>query len=179
MNVVARTMAWIAGLCGGVFALAGLVRAAALGGDEGAVWNLPRWWTELVDGPETWVLTLVAVAVAAGAALYLIVAFRQLQPPGPPATARVGDADVKMAALERLVSQRLAAEIAGLKPVRVKVSWADEGWDAHALVDLPPLDLAGVTSNAVAVTGAELLRATGSDLGRLSLEVHRFVGRDA
>ena len=172
-------MACLAGLCGLFFALTGLLRAAALGGDEGAVWDLPSWWTELVDGPESWVLTLVAVAVAAGAALYLIVAFRQLQSSGPPATARVGDADVKLAALERLVSQRLAAEIAGLKPVRVEVSWADEGWDVHALVDLPPLDLAGVASDAVGVTGAELLRATGRDLGRLALEVRRFVGRDA
>ena len=42
MNVVARTMAWIAGLCGVVFALAGLLRAAAVGGDEGAVWDLPQ-----------------------------------------------------------------------------------------------------------------------------------------
>ena len=61
----------------------------------------------------------------------------------------------------------------------MKVSWADEGWDVHAVVDLPPLDLAGVTNNAVGVTGAELLRATGRDLGRLALEVRRFVGRDA
>ncbi len=179
MNVVARAMAYLAGVCGVAFALGGLVRAAALGGAEGAVWDLPSWWTELVDGPESWVLTLVAVAVTAGAVLYLIVAFRQLTSPGPPDTARVGEVDVKMAALERLVSQRLAAEIAGLKPVRVKVSWADEGWDVHALVDLPPLDLSGVTSNAVDVTGAELLRATGRDLGRLALEVRRFVGRDA
>ena len=175
MNVVARTMAYLAGLCGALFALTGLLRAAALGADEGAVWDLPNWWTDLVDGPEPWVLMLVAAAVAAGAAIYLVVAFRQLDSPGPPATARVGEADVKMAALERLVSQRLAADIAGLKPIRVRVSWADGGWDVHALVDLPPLDLAGVTSNAVGVSSAELLRATGRDLGRLALEVRRFV----
>lgn len=176
MNVLGRALAFVAGLCGVVFGLAGLVRAAALAADENVVWDLPEWWTDLVEGSTPWPVTLVAAGVAAAAALYLVMAVRQLSPPGPPATVRVGDVDVKMAALERLVSQRLAAEVPGLTPVRVHVTWADGGWDVRALVDVRPFDLAGARDHAVGVAGAELTRATGRDLGRLALEVRRFVG---
>jgi len=176
VNALAKGLAFVAALCGVVFGLAGLVRAAALAADEGVVWEAPGWWAELLDGGGSSLLTLLAVAFAAAAALYLVVAVRQLAPPGAPATARVGDVDVKMAALERMVSQRLATEVAGLTPLRVRVTWADDGWDVNALVDARPRDLAGIRDQAVAVTGAELHQATGRDLGRLTLEVRRFAG---
>jgi hypothetical protein len=178
VNLPARVMAFVAGLCGVVFGLAGLVRAAALAADENVVWDLPRWWTDLVDGSTEGVVLAAAVA-ALGAAVYLVMAFRQLSSPGPPATVRVGDVDVKMTALERLVSQRLAAEIPGLSPVRVRVSWAEDGWEVHAVVDARPFDLAGARDRAVGVARAELVRATGRDLGKFALEVRRFVGAGA
>jgi len=176
VSVVVRVLAAVAALCGVVFGLAGLVRAAALAADDAVAWQLPRWWTDLVDGPTSWVVAVVAAAVAAAAALYLILAVRQLSGPGRPATARVGDVDVKLAALERLVAQRLAAEVPGLTPVRVRVSWAGEGWDVDVLVDVRPLALDGVRAQAVGVADAELARATGRGLSRLALEVRRFAG---
>ncbi len=173
MSAIARLLAAVVALCGVVFGLAGLVRAAALAADEAVVWGLPRWWTDLVDGPTSWVAA-AATTVAAVAALCLILAFRQLSSTGRPATARVGDVDVKLAALDRLVAQRLAAEVAGLVPVRVRVLWGGEGWDVDALVDVRPAGLDGVRAHAVGVADAELARATGRSLTRLTLEVRRF-----
>lgn len=173
MSAIARLLAAVVALCGVVFGLAGLVRAAALAADDAVVWGLPRWWTDLVDGPASWVAAAAAV-VAAAATLCLILAFRQLSRTGRPATARVGDVDVKLAALDRLVAQRLAAEVAGLAPVRVRVLWGGEGWDVDALVDVRPAGLDGVRAHAVGVADAELARATGRGLARLALEVRRF-----
>lgn len=173
MSLIARLLAAVVALCGVVFGLAGLVRAAALAADDAVVWGLPRWWTDLVDGSTSWVAA-AAAAVAAVAALCLILAFRQLSSTGRPATARVGDVDVKLAALDRLVAQRLAAEVAGLVPVRVRVLWGGEGWDVDAIVDVRPAGLDGVRAHAVGVADAELARATGRSLTRLTLEVRRF-----
>jgi hypothetical protein len=176
VSVVSRLLAAVAAVAGIVLGLAGLVRTAALAADDDVVWESPRWWADLVDGPASWAVAVAAGGVAAAAVLYLIVAFRQFDGSSVPATARIGDVDVKLAALERLVGQRLAAEVAGLAPVRVRVSWAGEGWDVVALVDARPLGLDGVRARAVDVAEAELIRATGRGLERLSLEVRRFRG---
>ena len=176
MSLVTRALAALAALCGIVFGLAGLVRVAALAADDDVVWGPPRWWADLVDGSASWTVALAGAAVAAASALYLVLAFRRLNGPGRPATARVGDVDVKLAALERLVGQRLAAEIPGLAVLRVRVAWSGDGWDVGALVDVRPLGLDGVRADAVDVAAAELTRATGRGLTRLTLEVRRFVG---
>lgn len=176
MSPLARIMAVVAALSGIVGGLAGLVRAAALAADERLVWQPPEWWSDLDDESAAWVVGVVAAAVALAAVAYLIMALRQLTPPRPAATFHVGGAQVKSAALERLVATRLGAEIPGLTPVRVRVTWAGEGWDVSALVDAPAHDLAGVRDRAVRVAGAELSRAAGGALGGLDLEVRRFVG---
>ena len=174
MTPLARTMALIAALAGIVVGLAGLVRAAALAADERLIWRLPEWWDDLDSGSGSWIVGLAAVAAAAAAVAYLIVAFRQLTPPRPPARVEVGGAQVKLAALERLVATRLGAEIPGLAPVRVQVLWTEDGWDVSAQVDVPPNDLAGVRDRAVSVARAELSRAAGGALAGLDLEVRRF-----
>jgi hypothetical protein len=176
VSPLARILAVIAALTGIVVGLAGLVRAAALAADERVVWRLPQWWEDLDGGSASWVVGLVAAAVAVAAVAYLIVALRQLAPPRAPATFQVGGAQVKVAGLERLVATRLGAEIPGLAPVRVQVTWAGQGWDVSALVDAPADDLVGVRDRAVRVAGAELSRATGGALAGLDLEVRRFVG---
>lgn len=176
MSPLARILAVVAALAGIVVGLAGLVRAAALAADDRVVWGMPQWWDDLVDGSTSWVVALAAAAVTVAAVAYLIVALRQLAPPRAPATFQVGDARVKVAALERLVATRLAADISRLAPLRVRVTWAGEGWDVSALVDAPANDLAGLRDRAVRVAGAELSRATGGALAGLDLEVRRFVG---
>lgn len=178
MSVVARVLAGVAALCGIVFGLAGLVRTAALAADDTVVWPLPQWWTDLIEGSSSWVVAVVAAATAVAAALYVVLAFRELGGRSAPATARVGDADVKPAALERLIAQRLAAEVPGLAVGRVRVSWAGEGWDVDTIVDVRPLGLDGVRAQAVEVAEAELRRATGRGVARLALEVRRFVGAE-
>lgn len=176
MSAVARTLAGVAAVCGVACGLAGLVRSAALAGDDALVWELPRWWTDLVAARTPWIVAVVVAVAAAAGVLCLLLAFRQLRGPRRPATVRVGDAEVKLAALERLVAQRLAAEVAGLTPVRVRMAWAGEGWDIDALVDVGPLGLDGLRAHAVGVADAELARATGRGLVRLVVRVRRFVG---
>lgn len=176
MTLLARILAALAALGGLLVGLAGLVRAAALAGDDLLVWGLPVWWTDLVDEAASWVVGLVAAAVVMAALAYLLLAMRQLAPPRPPATVQVGGVTVKLAALERLVAARLGAEIPGLTPVRVRVLRAEGGWDVAATVDVPANDLQGVRDTAVLVTAAELSRAAVGELAGLDLEVRRFTG---
>jgi len=170
-----RIMAVIAALAGVVVGLAGLIRAAALASDGRLVWRLPSWWTRLGDEANGWVVGLVAAAVAAVAVAYLIIALRQLTPARPAASAMVGGAQVKLAALERLVAARLETEIQSLRAVRVGVSWLDGGWSVSAVVDAPADDLIGLRERAVRVVREELSRAAGGTLAGLALEVRRFV----
>jgi hypothetical protein len=176
VTVPARILAVVAALAGVILGLAGLVRAAALAADGRLVWRLPSWWTELVDEAEPWLIAAAAAVLAALAVVYLVVAVHQLSPPGPPASVRVGGASVKLAALERLVAARLASEVPGLTPVRVRIVRSDGGWDVAALVDVRAVDLRGMRDAAVAVTAAELARAAGGEFAGLDLEVRRFVG---
>lgn len=176
MSLLARVLAVIAALVGAVAALAGLVRAAAMAGDERLVWDLPDWWTGLTDA-SGWAVGIAAAAVAAAAIVYLIVALRELEPARPPASLQIGGVQVRPAALERLVATRLAAEIAGLTPVRVRVTRHGAGWDVEAAVDVPPNDLTGLRDRAVRVVRAELAGAAGGGLAGLDLEVRRFAGR--
>lgn len=175
MSRAARTLATVAALVGIVVGLAALVRAAALAGDEGLAWPWPAWWNDLAGGPASWATAAVAAAVAVAAIAYLVLAFRQLAPPQAPQTVEAGGARVKIAALERLLATRLAAELPGLGVRDVRLSWTAPGWDVWALVDAPARDLSGVRARAAVVAGAELSRAAGGTLARLDLEVRRFV----
>jgi hypothetical protein len=179
VTLLARVLAVIAALAGVIVGLAGLVRAAALASDGRLVWSLPTWWTDLGDGAAGWTVGLVAAAAATVAVAYLIVALRQLAPPPPPASVVVGGAQVRLAALERLVVTRLRAEIPGLAPVRVRIAWQGGGWDVSALVDVPANDLTGLRDRAVRVVRAELATAADGELVGLDLEVRRFVGPTA
>jgi len=174
MSVVSRILAVVIAVCGAVCGLVGLVRAAALTAGDVA-WRSPRWWTALIDGPAWWSAAAAAVAAAIAAACFVI-AFRQLRGPAQPAVVRVGEVDVKPEALERMVAQRLTAEIAGLTVMRARVDWDGKGWDVFAVVDVPPLGLDAVRARAAEVVMTELERATGSSRGKLALDVRRFVG---
>jgi len=118
----------------------------------------------------------IAAAAAAAAAACFVIAFRQLRGPARLTVVHVGDVDVKPEALERMVAQRLTAEIAGLTVVRARVDRDGKGWDVVAVVDMPPLGLDAVRARAAEVVMTELERATGSGRGRLAMDVRRFVG---
>jgi len=175
VSLLGRIMAVIAALAGVVVGLAGLIRAAALASDGRLVWRLPPWWASLGDEANGWVVGLVAAAVGAAAVAYLIVALRQLTPARPAASVMVGGAQVKLAALERLVAARLKTEIPSLTAVRVGVSWFGGGWRVSAVVDVPADDLIGLRERAVRLVREELSRAAGGTLAGLALEVRRFV----
>jgi len=174
-----RVVAALVALAGIVVGLVGLVRSAALAADEHVVWPLPQWWDDLAEGSVWWVTAIVAAGVALAAIACLLLGSRQLTPSRPPATVETGGVQVKLAALERLVAGRLAAELPGLKPVRVRVLRSGEGWEVAAQVDVPPHDLSGVWERAARVVGPELERAAGGTPTGLVLEVRRFVGEGA
>ena len=157
-----------------------IVREVELAAGRLSSWSPPRWWHDLLTAsPVVVAIVGAAVAVVGVGCLWLALGMLANGEPSSGGGVELGDAGqsvvVKLDALEHLLAGVLAAELAGVDDVHVRVTRRDERLVTRTFLSVAATDLARLQTGVRATVQRELRTATGIEPGEVVLEVDRLL----
>jgi len=180
MTRLARFVLVAVGVAALVVAAGAATRLIVLAADPGVVWPLPEWWAWVVESDHPVRAGVAAACCGAVAAVCLVLAglvmrrpegsVRRLDFPGDG-----GTTSIEAGPLDRYLARALLRHAPEVEEAKVSLYEGGERYDALAVVATRPCDLAQLHPRLLQAMSEDLRLATGSEIGRLEIEVDRFI----
>lgn len=180
MTRLARTVLVLVGVAALVVAAASAARLIVLAADPDVIWPLPSWWAWILEPDQPLRSGIAAGGAGALALVCIFLAFwvlrrpeahiRRLDLPGDG-----GVTVIEAGPLDRYLARALLRHAPELQQAKVTLYEAGDKYDALAVVATRPCDLAQLHPRLLDAISDDLRRATGREIGRLEIEVDRFI----
>jgi len=177
---LARTVLVLVGVAALVVGGAAAARLIVLAADPDVVWPLPDWWEWVVEADQPLRAAVAAACCGALAFVCLVLAglvvrrpeahIRRLDFPGDG-----GTTSIDAGPLDRYLARALLRHAPEIEEAKVTLFQGGERYDALAVVATRPCDLAQLHPRLLQAMSEDLRLATGSEIGRLEIEVDRFI----